>query len=428
MTTDQALPPTAPDDAMEQLLGAVDVVDPYPLWQSLLEGGPIVAPDGAFALLSSHADCDAVLRSSAFSSDRENSTRWQAVEAALTQEDRERLRRGKVFLFMDAPDHTRLRRLVSKAFTARTVERLQPMVEELSRDLLDAAHARGRFELIEDLAYPLPVAVISRMLGVPAQDHVRFAGWSAVLASGLDDTLSAAEPQAAAERRLASDQFRDYIAALAEQRRRDPREDLLSALVAAEDDGDRLTSDELVSTAMLLLIAGHETTVSLIANGALALLRDPELRARLAADPDLAAGVVEEVFRLDPPVQMTMRIAVEDTPVAGGVVHRGGAVVLLLAAAGRDPVQHPAPLTFDPARTSGHLALSAGAHYCLGAPLARLEARVVLYDLARRLVDPALGELTYRENRVLRGPARMEISYRDLVAQPAATGGPTAQR
>ncbi|MBC7372730.1 MAG: cytochrome P450, partial [Frankiales bacterium] len=182
MTTDQALPPTAPGDAMEQLLGAVDVVDPYPLWQSLLEGGPILAPDGAFALLSSHADCDAVLRSSAFSSDRANSTRWQAVEAALTEEDRGRLRRGKVFLFMDAPDHTRLRRLVSKAFTARTVERLQPMVEELSRNLLDAAHARGRFELIEDLAYPLPVAVISRMLGVPAQDHVRFAGWSAVLA------------------------------------------------------------------------------------------------------------------------------------------------------------------------------------------------------------------------------------------------------
>ena len=400
--------------SLEDLLDGVDVVDPYPLWQSLLDGGPVVAPDGAFALLSRHADCDAVLRSSEFSSDRRNSTRWQAVEAAMSEEDRERLRRGRVFLFMDAPDHTRLRRLVSKAFTPRMVERLQPLVERLSRELLDAAHARGRLELIDDLAYPLPVAVISEMLGVPAEDHVRFAGWSAVLASGLDDTLSAGTPESIAARRAAGDQFRDYFAELAEQRRAAPREDLLSALVAAEKDGDRLTRDELVSTAMLLLIAGHETTVSLIANGTLALLRDPALRVRLAEDAELAPGVLEEVLRLDPPVQMTMRIALQDSAVPGGEVRKGGAVVLLLAAAGRDPEQHPDPLALDPTRTAPHLAFSAGAHYCLGAPLARLEARVVLHDLARRLVEPKLESLTYRENRVLRGPAEMVLSYEGL--------------
>ena len=373
---------------MEDLLRSVDVVDPYPLWQSLLDGGPVVAPDGSFALLSRHADCDAVLRSHQVSSDRGNSTRWQAVEATLSAEDRERLRRGRTFLFMDPPDHTRLRRLVSKAFTPRVVERLGPLAESLTTELLDAAAARGRLELVEDLAYPLPVTVISRMLGVPPQDHVRFAGWSEVLARSLDDTLSAADPAAVAERRRAVDDFRTYFGELAEQRRRAPQDDLLSALVAAEDDGDRLSHDELMSTAMLLLIAGHETTVNLIGNGALVLLRDEEVRAGVAADPAYAAGVVEEVLRLDPPVQMTMRIPLEDRDLPGGRVSAGGTVVLLLGAAGRDPQQHADPLRLDPARTSGHLAFSAGPHFCLGAALARLEARVALTALARRLDNP----------------------------------------
>ena len=336
------------------------------------------------------------------------------MEPTLSEADRAWFARARSFLFMDPPDHTRLRRLVSKAFTPRTVEGLHDLVEQLSRQLLDAAVARGRLELVADLAYPLPVAVISRMLGVPEQDHVRFADWSAVLASGLDDTLGTGDPEALRARRRAADQFRAYFTDLAEQRRRLPQDDLLTALVAAEDAGDRLTSDELVSTAMLLLIAGHETTVSLIANGALALLRDPALRERVAADPGLVPGVVEEVLRLDPPVQMTVRHAVEDVELAGGRVRAGGSVVLLLAAAGRDPEQHADPLVLDPSRTSGHLALSAGAHYCLGAPLARLEARVVLRDLAQRLVDPELAELTYRENRVLRGPATLEIRYSGL--------------
>ncbi len=315
---------------------------------------------------------------------------------------------------MDPPDHTRLRRLVSKAFTPRTVEGLHDVVADLSRELLDAAGTRGGLELVADLAYPLPVAVISRLLGVPEHDHVRFAAWSAVLASGLDDTLGSGDPEALRPRREAADQFRAYFTDLAEQRRRAPREDLLSALVAAEDAGDRLSADELVSTAMLLLIAGHETTVNLISNGALVLLRDPVLRERLAADASLAAGVVEEVLRLDPPVQMTIRHALEDLALSGGTVRKGGSVVLLLAAAGRDPAQHPDPLVLDPTRTTGHLALSAGPHYCLGAPLARLEARVVLHDLARRLVDPTLREVTYRENRVLRGPATLHIDSAGL--------------
>lgn len=400
---------TAP--SMDDLLATVDVVDPYPLWQSLLNAGPVVAPDGSFALLSSHAHCDAVLRSPEVSSDRRNSTRFQAVAAAMSEADRARLERQRSFLFLDPPDHTRLRRLVSKAFTPRTVERLGPLASSLTTELLDAAADRETLELVGDLAYPLPVTVISRMLGVPEQDHVRFAGWSEVLAKSLDDTLSAGDPEEVRLRRRAVDDFRDYFTELTSQRRAEPQDDLLSALVAAEDDGDRLTEDELFSTAMLLLIAGHETTVNLIANGALVLLREPSVRERVAVDPTYAAGVVEEVLRLDPPVQMTMRIPLQDMDVPGGRVVAGGTVVLLLAAAGRDPVQHPDPLRLDPGRTSAHLAFSAGPHYCLGAPLARLEARVALMALASRLVDPRLGELTYRENRVLRGPARLQVHH-----------------
>lgn len=400
---------------MEEMLAAVDVADPYPLWQSLLEAGPLVMPDGSFALLTRHQDIDEVLRSPVVSSDRANSTRWGQTIAELPAETKALLERRKAFLFMDPPDHTRLRRLVSKAFTPRVVEGLRPLVEQLSRELIDQVVGSGSIELIEDLAYPLPVRVISEMLGVPPEDHVRFASWSQVLARSLDDTLSLPDPEVAAERLRSVEEFRAYFLDLAEKRRAEPRDDLFSALVAAEDDGDRLTTDELLSTAMLLLVAGHETTVSLIANGMLALLREPGLHERLAAEPDLAPGVVEEVLRLDPPVQMTMRIPLEDLPVPGGVVTKGGVVVLVIAAAGRDPEQHPEPLRFDPRRETSHHAFSAGPHFCLGAPLARLEAAVVLRDLARRLRQPELQELTYRDNRVLRGPATLRLACAEVL-------------
>jgi hypothetical protein len=395
--------------ALEDLVRNIDVTDPYPVWQSLLERGPIIAPDGSFALLTAHADCDAVLRSPLVSSDRTTSSQWQEVAATLPPEELARLDRQRSFLFLDPPDHTRLRRLVSKAFTPRTVKELTPFVEQLTDDLLDAAATRGRLEVVGDLAYPLPVTVISRMLGVPEADHVRFSAWSDILAKSLDDGVTAEDTEEQRQRRGAADEFRAYFTELCAQRRADPQDDLLSALVQIEHEGDRLSNDELLSTAQLLLVAGHETTVNLIANGTLALLRDDDLRARVAADEACAAGFVEEVLRLDPPVQMTGRTAREDLAVPGGTVRAGGRVVLLIAAAGRDPVQHPDPLRMDPTRTSPHLAFGIGAHYCLGAPLARLEGRIALQALARRLHGTRLGELTYKPNRILRGPARLEV-------------------
>jgi cytochrome P450 len=334
----------------------------------------------------------------------------------LTPEELAQWERREVFLFRDPPVHTRLRKLVSKAFTARRVEQLQPFVEKLTDELLTAAADRGRLELVADLAYPLPVAVISEMLGVPHEDHAKFAGWSAILAKGLDRLMSEPTPEEVEQNGIASDEFRAYFEDLAEQRRREPRDDLMSALVAAEEEGDRLTMDELTSTALLLLVAGHETTVSLIGNAMLALLRVPGLLDRVRDDPSVAEGVVEEVLRLDPPVQMTMRTALADVEVPGGVLKKGGTAVLLIAAANRDASAFADPLTLDPERRdTGHLAFGGGIHFCLGSPLARLEGRVVVAELARRLVAPRLEELTYRDNRVLRGPNKLVVGYDALL-------------
>jgi cytochrome P450 len=399
------------------LLSGIDVVDPYPLWQALLDGPPQVAPDGSFALVTGLADCAALLRHPDMSSDHRNSNHFQRVRLpALSPEDLERFEKREVFLFRDPPVHTRLRRLVSKAFTPRRVEMLQPFVEKRTDELLTGAADRGRFELVEDLAYPLPVAVISEMLGVPHEDHATFAGWSAVLAKGLDTLMSEPTPDEMRANRVASDDFRAYFERLAEARRRDPRDDLMSALVAAEEEGDTLSMDELTSTALLLLVAGHETTVSLIGNAMLALLRVPGLLDRVRADPTVAEGVIEEVLRLDPPVQMTMRTALADVEVRGGVLKAGGSAVLLIAAAGRDGAAFPEPTAFNADRKdAGHLAFSGGIHYCLGAPLARLEGRIVVAELARRLVSPRIEELEYRDNRVLRGPSRLVLGYDALL-------------
>ncbi len=402
--------------AATDLLADIDVVDPYPLWQSLLEGPPHVAPDGSFALVTSLEQCAALLRHPAMSSDHRNSDHFNNVrKPALTPHDLEQIEKREVFLFRDPPVHTRLRKLVSKAFTPRTIEQLRPFIEKRTDELLHAAADRGRLELVNDLAYPLPVAVISELLGVPHEDHETFAHWSAVLAKGLDSLMSEPDEAERAEQMKASDDFRAYFEALALARRAAPRDDLISALVAAEEAGDRLTMDELTSTALLLLIAGHETTVSLIGNAMLALLRVPGLLDRVRSDPAVAEGLIEEVLRLDPPVQMTMRTALEDLDLPGGTLRAGGSAILLIAAANRDGDSFTDPLTFDPdRRDTRHLALGGGMHFCLGAPLARLEGRIVIAELARRLVNPRLELLEYRENRVLRGPSTLVVGYDDL--------------
>jgi cytochrome P450 len=395
--------------ALAELADPAILPDPYPVLAGLREASPFAEIDGAFVVVGRHADCSAVLRHPNASSERHKSL--------LTPTPPRRTRDRPSFLSLDPPDHTRLRRLVSKAFTPRTVAGLEPRIRAITGELLTAAAAAGQMEVVSQLAYPLPVRIISELLGVPVDDYPRFAGWSARLAHSLQPGfgIDPAEAEARAEAaQVASDEFAVYFRELIAIRRARPAQDLLSQMIAAEDDGEKLTEDELIATCVLLLVAGHETTVGLIANGILALLRHPEQLARLRDNPDLAASAVEETLRYDAPVQMTARVARGGMQI-GPVAAPGGALVLLLlAAAGRDPAVFDDPDRFDISRgATGHLAFAAGPHFCLGAPLARLEAAIALESFARRIQAPTLNvsSLDYKPNLNLRGPDRLVVEF-----------------
>ncbi len=279
------------------------------------------------------------------------------------------------FLFRDQPDHTRLRGLVQKAFTPRVVEGLRDRITELSNELLEAALAEGRVDLVADLAYPLPMQVIVEMLGVPVEDHEMFRVWSDAMARGLDpDFLLPAD--AIEERLVGIMSFVQYFATLIEQRRRSPGDDVLSGHIAAEEQGDVLSQGELVSTCILLLVAGHETTVNLISGGALTLLEHPDQLARFRDDPAVARTGVEKMLRYVSPVQLSGRAALSDVDVGGVTIAKGEFAMLPLGSANLDPDVFSAPEVFDVGRVENpHLGFGFGIHHCIGAPLARLETR-----------------------------------------------------
>ncbi|HEY2315316.1 MAG TPA: cytochrome P450 [Streptosporangiaceae bacterium] len=400
--------------ALTELADPAILPDPYPVLAGLREASPFTEYDGAFVVVGRHADCSAVLRDPSASSERSKSL--------LAPTPPRRTRDRPSFLSLDPPDHTRLRRLVSKAFTPRTIARLEPRIRAITTELLSAAAAAGQMEVVSQLAYPLPVRIISELLGVPVDDHPRFAGWSARLAHSLqpDFGVDATEAQARAEAaQVASDEFAVYFRELIAIRRARPAPDLLSEMIAAEDNGEKLTEDELIATCVLLLVAGHETTVGLISNGILALLRHPDELALLRKNPDLAASAVEETLRYDAPVQMTARVARDGMRVGPVTAREGALVLLLLAAAGRDPSVFADPDKFDIRRgATGHLAFAAGPHFCLGAPLARLEAAIALESFARRLRAPELNvaSLDYKPNLNLRGPDRLVVEFAGIKA------------
>ncbi|HYK29085.1 MAG TPA: cytochrome P450, partial [Streptosporangiaceae bacterium] len=300
---------------------------------------------------------------------------------------------------------------------ARTIARLEPRIRAVTGELLGAAAAAGQLEVVSQLAYPLPVRMISEMLGVPVEDHPRFAGWSARLAHSLQpgfgvDTTEAQARAAAAQ--VAGDEFAEYFRELIAVRRAQPTQDLLSEMISAEDAGQKLTEDELIATCILLLVAGHETTVGLISNAILAVLRHPTQLAVLQAAPGLAAAAVEETLRYDAPVQLTGRVARGGMQVGNICVPDGALVLILLAAAGRDPAVFNEPDRFDIQRSStSHLAFAAGPHFCLGAPLARLEATIAVEQFAQRVKAPTLsaGGLAYKPNLNLRGPERLVVDF-----------------
>ena len=401
-----------PQTLLRDLLEPGHRAPPYPIYRQLREHGPLQLPDSNLVVFSSFADCDEVLRHPSSCSDRLKSTAAQQAIAA-GQEARPFGTPG--FLFLDPPDHTRLRKLVSKAFSPKVVRGLEPDIATLVDGLLDKVGAEGRLEIIADLAYPLPVAVICRLLGVPIEDEPKFSWASALLAQGLDPFIAfTGQPQGFEERLEAGLWLRGYLRDLLRLRRADPGEDLMSGLIAVEEAGDQLTEEEIVATCNLLLIAGHETTVNLIANGALALLRHPEHWVALGQDSSRASAIIEETLRYDPPVQLVSRVAGEDMSIGeqGVRVPKGDTMLLLLAAAHRDPAVIERPDEFNPTRDSvRHLAFGLGPHFCLGAPLARLEATVALSALTKRFPNARLAkEPAYKPNVTLRGVADLVVA------------------
>ncbi|GHI84189.1 cytochrome P450 [Streptomyces xanthophaeus] len=392
--------------------------DPYEVLRALREASPYADPASGIVVVGRRADCESVLRSPKVSSDRRG--------AGVTK-----VPQMPNLMNLDAPDHTRLRKLAGKAFKPRLIEQWRPRIEEIVQELLAEIAAGGDCaDIVSAFAYPLPVRVICEMLGVPREDHPVFETWARSIAYTVDPQLVPGElsTEVAAEVEEARTGFIGYFRRLIAERKADPRDDVLSELIAAEEAGDQLTETELIITCVLLLVAGHETTANLILNGILGLLRHPEQLRLLRERPELAGAAVEEVLRYDAPAQMITRIAREPFTLGELEVTPGTPLLVLLAAANRDPQVHRDPDTFDITRGDpGHLGFAAGPHFCLGSVLARLEGGIALNAFAQAFVEPRLDTagLRYRPHVSVRGPDRMPVSFEEirLGAVPAAGSG-----
>lgn len=362
--------------------------------------------------LTRYQDILAVLRDDLFSVDPRNATAFDELREQTGEEDSFiRNAAGRVLLFTDPPDHTRLRTLVNKAFTPRTVERLRGHITELVDGILDDVAVRGEMDVIEDLAYPLPALVICELMGVPTSDRDMFRGWSGEVAPVLDPWTSK-EILDNAVGTLAK--FLFYFMDLVQKRREDPQDDLVSALLAAEEQDDKLTDEQLFALCVLIFIAGHETTQNLIGNGLLALLRHPDELERLRENPRLTKDAVEELLRYDSPVQLTGRSPTTDVEISGVTIPKGEQLILLLGAGNRDPAVFDDPDRLDITRTkTSVLSFGAGAHFCLGAGLARLEGAIVFDALLARFpnLELAIDEPEYRETLTLRGLRSLPVRF-----------------
>jgi cytochrome P450 len=385
--------------------------DPVPAYRRLRESAPIRLNrwQGSW-VLTRYEDVAAVLRDPRFTTDRTQLLPFRFMRFASRRHPDFVSLLDRNLLMLDGDEHRRVRGLVSKAFTPRRVEALRPRVEAIVEELLDAAARRGEMELVHDLAHPLPVVVIAELLGVPLEDRERFRVWSSEVVEILD-LMSGRDGLRPAWR--GAEGLAGYFRGLLAERRRAPKDDLLSAILAAEEGGRSLGEADVLALCALLLAAGHETTTNLIGNAVLALLRHPGERKRLQEDPSLMPGAVEEFLRFDSPVQVTDRVITEDLDFRGHAFRRGQLAICMLGAANHDPARFPDPDRLDVGRADrGHLAFGLGPHVCIGAPLARLEAEVALAGLLRRF--PSFTGPTEPPGRrasiVLRGPTALPLS------------------
>jgi cytochrome P450 len=384
--------------------------DPYPMYRLMRERDPVHEHPFGFWLLTGYEDVAAVLRADL--SVNEHLLTSGLIRDQYDQLDRSgRSSRGLSMLDRDPPDHTRLRSMVAKVFTPRKVAALEPQITALVDTALDEIQAAGRTDLVATLAFPLPFAVISQMLGIPTTDHARIRELSGLLVRSLELVT---DPEILKAISKAGEEMIVIALELIEWKRANPADDLLSALITAETDGDRLSDEELVAQVILLYVAGHETTVNLIANGILALLRHPDQLALLRSQPDLAGNAVEEILRYDSPVQQTRRITTKPHQIRDREIPAGTFVLACLASANRDERfwgPDADQLRLDRPDARNHLSFSAGPHHCLGAALARLEGRVALERLVQRFPDLALDSEVEWNGRInLRGPASLHVA------------------
>ena len=382
------------------------VQNPYPVYAAL-RARPTVHRSRLMNawLFARHADADAILRDHRnFANDPRLGTLTRRQQAMLPPADEYTL------LFLDPPDHKRLRALVSKAFTSRAVDALEARIRAIAAALLDDIDDASGFDLLAAVAQPLPIIVVAEMLGVPAEDRDRFKLWSVQRARLLEPTVSRRERAIAQE---ASREFDAYFRAIIAERRSAPRDDILSALAHAEDGGERLSEREMLNILRLLLVAGNETTTNLIGNGMLALLDNPDQLTRLRDDPGLMPAAVEELLRYDSPVQTTFRRVRADCAVNGFELRARDNIAVVVGAANRDPDVFEEPDRLDVGRAScPHLSLGRGIHHCLGAPLARLEGRIAFEMLLERFarIDLLGSRPKYRNGIVLRGLRSLPLS------------------
>ncbi len=398
-------------------LDPATVADPYPRYQQLREQDPVHWHQGINCwVLTRYTDVLAALRDQRLSSDQMSAFTGRLPEAA--SEKIQPLIRlfSDMMLMSDPPDHTRLRLLANKAFTPRVVVRMRSHIQATIEGLLDGieddSRQDGQMDVIEDLAYPLPAIVISEMLGVPVKDRDQFKIWSGDLAAFLGNIRMVAETAEIAQRSAL--ELSDYLRKIISQRRLEPQEDLISALVAAEEEGDTFSEAELFSMCILLMMAGHETTTNLIGNGLLALLQNRDQLEKLRAGPGMIETAVEELLRYDSPIQSAGRIATADVVLGGKRIDKGQRVTMILGAANRDPERFSNPDRLDIAREDNrHLSFGFGPHFCLGAALARLEGQIAISAVVQRWPELRLAghELDWRYNPAFRGLISLPVAF-----------------
>jgi cytochrome P450 len=404
----------------QQILDPASRANPYPLYAEL-RNTPIAPQDDGTYVVSTYREIVALLHDPRVSSDlRSRPDVGEALRAPEGQSEPPGL--PPPFINRDPPGHDRIRGLAVRQFgpphTPQRIESMRPWLTEIATGLLDKLADKGSADIVDDFAYPLPVTAICKLLGVPLEDQPRFRGWADAIIEAVDPTTGTFEERTR-RRNQVNAELGQYLNGLADARARQPGDDLISGLLTDTDAPGPMSRKDLLATASLLLVAGHETTVNLIANGTLTLLRYPDVLERLNREPSLIVPLVEELLRYEPPVHLLPnRATIADIRVAGTTIPARSPLVLVLAAGSRDPGRFPDPDRFDPDRTDNqHLGYGSGIHYCFGAALARTEAQVALPELARRLVHPRLvtDPPPYRPNPVLRGPRHLPVAY-DTVA------------